>query len=69
MTTAAIAEKRLKSTVKAALVELLKENKDLVAELFEEALLDVGLARAIEEGERTPAVSRARVLALLGAKP
>jgi len=31
-------------------------------------LLDIGLARAIREGERTPAIGRERVLAALGAK-
>ena len=68
VTAATIAEKRLKATVKAALVEVLEERKDLVVDLFEEALLDIGLARAIREGERTPAIGRERVLAALGAK-
>ena len=58
----------MKTTVKAALVEVLAEHKELVGELFEEALLDVGLSRAIREGERTPTVRRERVFAALDVK-
>ena len=58
----------MKTTVKAALVEVLEEHKELMVDLFEEALLDVGLSRAIREGEPTPAVSREWVFAALGAK-
>lgn len=59
----------MKTTVKAGLIGVLEEHKDLMVDLFEEALLDTGLARAIREGERTPTVSRERVFAALGAKP
>ena len=62
MKTAFMDEKMLRRTMKAAVEEVLDERKDLMADLLEEALLDIGLARAIREGERSPAVSRKAVL-------
>jgi hypothetical protein len=43
-------EERLKELLKSALVEVLEERKDLVSDVIEEALEDVALIRAIEEG-------------------
>ena len=61
-------DQRLKELVKAAVVELIEERRDLVLDLLEEALEDVGLARAIEEGSATPLVARDEVLQLLDRK-
>ena len=61
-------DQRLKELVKAAVVELIEERRDLVLDLLEEALEDVGLARAIEEGAATPLVGRDEVLQLLDRK-
>ncbi len=52
-------EERLKDLFKTALVELLEERKDLLRDLIEETLEDIGLARAIEQGQRTEGASRA----------
>ena len=52
---------QIKKLVKAALVEVLEERRDLI----QEALEDMALARAIEEGERTELVGRDEVVKLL----
>jgi hypothetical protein len=51
-------ESRLKELFKEALVEVLEERRDLMRAAMEEALEDIALVRAIEEGEGTPEVSR-----------
>jgi hypothetical protein len=51
-------ESRLKELFKEAMVEVLEERRDLMRAVMEEALEDIALARAIEEGEGTPEISR-----------
>lgn len=51
-------DESLKKLLKAALVEVLEARKDLLQEAIAEALEDVALARAIEQGEPTKSVSR-----------
>lgn len=58
MKTAMIEERALRRTVKAAVEEVFEERKDMMSDLLEEALLDIGLARAIREGESSRKVSR-----------
>jgi hypothetical protein len=58
-------EVQIKSLFKQAVLELLQEERDLIYELFVEALEDVALARAIEEGEASEPVSRAEVFQVL----
>jgi hypothetical protein len=65
MATGVIDDAKLKRLLKSALVELLDERQDLMRDAVAEALEDVGLRRAIHEGMRTPAVSRARVFQFL----
>lgn len=67
MKTALMEERALKRTVKAAVEEVLEERKDLMSDLLEEALLDIGLARAIREGECSRAVSRQTVFEIMKA--
>jgi len=62
MATASIEETRLKELLKSAIVEVLEERRDLVVDLFEEAIEDVALARAIEEGQKSAVMSREEVL-------
>ena len=45
-----IDETTLKDLFKAAAVEALHEHRDLVKDIVEEALEDIGLTRAIDEG-------------------
>ena len=56
---------QLKEILKEALIEVLEERRDLIQGLVEEALEDVALARAIEEGEGTDTVSRDEVFKLM----
>lgn len=58
-------EDRLKELFKAALVEVLEERGDLVRELFAEALEDIALAHAIDEGMQGATVSREKVFEVL----
>lgn len=62
---ASVEEGRLKELLKTAIVEVLEERRDLVLGLFEEVLEDVAMVRAIEEGEKTPFVSRDKVFEIL----
>jgi hypothetical protein len=55
-------EARLKKLLKAAVVEVLQERRDLVQDTFAEAIEDLGMVRAIEEGARSKSVSRDEVL-------
>lgn len=61
-------EAQLKELMKTAVVEVLEERREFVKEIVEEAMEDIGLARAIEEGMKTENVSRADVLANLETK-
>jgi ribosomal protein L12E/L44/L45/RPP1/RPP2 len=58
-------DEKLKSLLKAAVVEILEERTDLLQEAIVEALEEVALVRAIEEGERTKQVTRREVFAAL----
>lgn len=62
-----IDEAKLKEALKSAIVEVLEEQKDLVRELLEEALEDIALARAIEEGEQSQLITRGEVFSALEA--
>jgi hypothetical protein len=68
MSTATIDEDNLKKVLKSALVEVLEERRDLVQEILEDALEDIGLLRAIEQGLHGSSVSRKQVFSILEAK-
>ena len=61
-------EARIKEVFKAAIVEALDERKDLFKDLYREVTEDIALAKAIEEGEKSPAVSRSSVFEILERK-
>jgi hypothetical protein len=61
-------EDRLKELLKAAIIEVLEERRELLRSLIEEALEDVAFARAIEEGETTELINRSEVLEILEGK-
>lgn len=63
-----IDETQLKALFKAALVEVMEERRDLIRDAVEEALEDIALSRAIQEGETSTPVSRAEVFKLLPIK-
>jgi len=53
-----IDEERLKEVLKQAPVEVLEEKRDLLYDLLTQALEDLALAKATEEGEGTNLVAR-----------
>ncbi|HEX8071457.1 MAG TPA: hypothetical protein VF546_15985 [Pyrinomonadaceae bacterium] len=65
MATATFDEEKLKDLLKSALVEALEENRGLVQDIVEEAMEDIGLARAIEQGLGSKSVSRDEVFTIL----
>ncbi len=60
-----IDETKLKDLLKAALLEAVEEHRDLVREIVEEALEDIAMSRAIEQGLNSNVVTRGEVFALL----
>jgi len=60
-----VSQDQLKELVKAAIAEVLEERRDLLRDVIEEAMEDIALSRAIEEGEGTEIISRDAVFNLL----
>jgi len=58
-------EAKLKRLLKAAVVEVLEERRDLVRDALAEAVEDLGMVRAIQEGSRSPSISRDEVFRIL----
>jgi predicted Zn-dependent protease with MMP-like domain len=62
---AAMDEAKLKQLVKEALTEILDERREILSEVIVEALEDVAMIRAIQEGENTPLAPKEDILRLL----
>jgi len=60
-----IDEAKLKDLLKSAIAEVMEERREFVKEIIEEAMEDVALARAIDEGVGTDAISRQEVFTIL----
>lgn len=58
-------ETKLKELLKTAIIELLQEQKEEFSELLTEALEDIGMKNAIQEGEHTETVSREQIFKIL----
>jgi hypothetical protein len=58
-------EIKIKTLFKEALVEVIEENQELVSSILIEALEDIGLSRAIQEGEQSKTVSRDEIFKVL----
>lgn len=58
---------QLKALIKTVLIELLQECPEEIADLFAEIMEDIALAKAIEDGEATPTVSREAIFEILEA--
>jgi hypothetical protein len=56
---------KLKALLKQALIELLEEKNELLYDAIAEVVEDIGLAKAIREGEASPLVSREKVFEVL----
>ena len=60
-----IDEKDLKNLLKAAVAEALEEQRALVKEIVEEAIEEIALARAIDEGLETKPATREEVFHII----
>jgi hypothetical protein len=58
-------EARLKDLLKAAVMEALHEHRDLVKDIVKEAMEEIALTQAIDEGLRSEPLPRDEVLAIL----
>ncbi|HKQ06912.1 MAG TPA: hypothetical protein VJ464_17415 [Blastocatellia bacterium] len=63
-----ITQDQLKELIKTALVEVLEQRRDLLHDAVVEALEDIALVRAIEEGASSDLVGRTEVFNLLEGK-
>ena len=60
-----IDEKELKALLKAAVAEALEEHRALVREIVDEAIEEIALSRAIDEGLQNAPANRDEVFAIL----
>ena len=60
-----IDEAKLKQMLKSAVAEVFEERREFVKEIVEEAMEDIALARAIDEGAQTDKVERDEVFRIL----
>lgn len=58
-------ESQAKALIKEVLVELLEEREEWFSELLIEALEEIGLAKAIQEGRQDDFVAETEIMALL----
>lgn len=65
MTEITIDESKLKELFKAAIFEVLQEQKEVFSDLVAEAIEDIGIQNAIKEGENTETVSREEIFKVL----
>ncbi len=54
-------ERRLKSLLKTAVVEVLEQRQDLLRDALREGLEDVGMVKAIQAGEKSRLISRKKI--------
>lgn len=60
-----VSQDQFKDLIKAALIEVFEERRDLLHDAVETALEDIGLVRAIQEGLNTELVEREEIFKLL----
>ena len=65
MTTSELRSPDFKQLLKEALAETLREQRDLLHEVFAEVIEDMALAEAIRQGRETEPVSRDSILRVL----
>ena len=58
----ALEERRLKGLLKDAVAEVLEEHRDLLRDAVRESFEDVALIRAIQFGEKSPLISRRKII-------
>jgi len=60
-----VEEEQIKNLVKEAILELVREQREVLCDALAEVIEDLALGRAIQEGESTETASRAEVLRVL----
>jgi spore coat polysaccharide biosynthesis protein SpsF (cytidylyltransferase family) len=65
METLTIDSSKLKELFKQAIIEAMEEKKDVVHDLLVEAMEDLAMIHAIQQGEETELVSREEVFNIL----
>jgi len=65
MSSIVIDDQTLKGLLKEALIEVLQERPGLLRDMLSDAVEDIGLTRAIKEGESTAEVSKGAVMKAL----
>ncbi len=60
-----IDDNKIKNLFKQAIIEAIEEKRDVVHDLFMEAMEDIAMVRAIEEGESTDSVPRDEIFNIL----
>ncbi len=54
-------ERRLKVLLKDAVTEVLEERQDILRAALQESLEDMAMLKAIQQGEKSPLVSRKKI--------
>ncbi|MEL6158565.1 MAG: hypothetical protein AAFQ40_08435 [Cyanobacteria bacterium J06623_5] len=65
MSSTSLSETQLKSLMKDAILDIFQERRDLFQELITEALKDIDLTKAIDEGKDSLSVDRETIFAIL----
>ena len=65
MSNVSLSEAQLKSLMKAAILEIFQERRDLFQELIADAFEDIALVKAIDEGKDSSPVDRSVIFAIL----
>jgi hypothetical protein len=60
---------QLKELLKTALIEILQDQKDVFTDIIFEAMEDIAMVKAIEEGKSTETVSREAIFKILSKQP
>jgi len=60
-----LSETQLKDLIKIAILEIFQERRDLFQDIVSEALEDIALIKAIDEGNDSEPVSRGTIFAIL----
>lgn len=65
MSELSLSEAQLKDLMKTAILEIFQERRDLFQDLIAEALEDIALIKAIDEGKGSESVSRETIFGIL----
>ncbi|MFH7243647.1 MAG: hypothetical protein ACHWZW_12440 [Spirulina sp.] len=65
MLESSLSETQIKELIKSAILEIFQERRDLFQDLVAEALEDLALVKAIDEGKDSDAVSREAIFSIL----